>query len=101
MIDHQDKERKLEDLTLKSCQNNVHTYLTTMRENKIEVNTFRKDGTTYNMQRMNTLIFEDFSKTGCKDFLADVKQHKSEWIKYPATFNTAQSMVDLVNLYTK
>ena len=49
---------------------------------------------------MNTLSFDDLSNTGCEEFLVDVKQEKSEWIKDPATLNTVQSIVDLRNLYT-
>ena len=52
------------------------------------------------MQRMNTLIFDELSKTGAKDFLADVKQKNIELIKEPDTFNRAHSMVELMNLYT-
>ena len=70
-----------------------------MQENKVEVNTIRKDGTTYDMQRTNTLIFSNLSKTGHEYFLPDVKRQNSKWIKYPAMFNTAKSMVDLTNLY--
>ena len=100
MIDNQAKERDLEDLTLKACQNNVCTYLTTMQEKKIEVDTIRKDRTTYNVQRMNTLIFDKLSKIVCETFLADVKRQKSKWIKDPVSFNTVQGMADLTNLYT-
>ena len=71
-----------------------------MQEKKNEVDTICKDSTTYDMQRMNTLIFDELFKTGYKDFIADLKCQKSEWIKYPAMFNTSQIMVDLTNLYT-
>ena len=99
VIDHKSKERELEDLTLEACQNNVCTYLTTMKEKKIEVDTICKDGTTYNIQQMNTLILDELFETACKAFLANVKQKNSLWIKDPATFNTEQKMVDLTNLY--
>ena len=49
---------------------------------------------------MNTLSFDDISNTGSEEFLVDVKQEKSEWIKDPATLNTVQSIVDLTNMYT-
>ena len=49
---------------------------------------------------MNTLSFDNISNTGSEEFLVDVKQEKSEWIKDPATLNTVQSIVDLRNLYT-
>ena len=55
---------------------------------------------TYDRQQTNTFIFDELSKTGCKYFLTYVKLHKRERIKDPATFNTAQSMVDLTNLHT-
>ena len=72
----------------------------TTQENKTEFSTICKDGTTYGMQHMNTLIFDELSKTSCEYFLADVRLKNSEWINEPATFNTAQSMLDLTNLYT-
>ena len=62
-------------------------------------NTILKDVKTYEIQRMNTLIFDELSMMGCEDFLATVKWKNSEWIKDPVTFNTAQIMVDLMNLY--
>ena len=70
-----------------------------MQEKKIEVSTIHKYGPTYNIRRMNTLIFDDLPKTGCEDFLRDVKRKKSELIKEPAPFSTAQSIVDFMNLY--
>ena len=44
-------------------------------------------------------MLDHISKTVCKDFLTYLKWKKSEWIKDPVTFNTAQRMVDLTNLY--
>ena len=49
---------------------------------------------------MNTLIFDNLSRTGCQYFLAYVQRQEIELIKYPTPFNTEQSMVDLINLYT-
>ena len=37
VIDHRAKERKMEDLTIASCQDNVRTYLTRMQEMRIEI----------------------------------------------------------------
>ena len=99
MIDHLAKYRELKYLNIEACQNNAYEYLTTIKQKKIEVDSIHKDDTTYNMQRMNTLIFDKLSKTGCEDFLADVEWQNSEWIKDPVIFNTEYSMVDLKNLY--
>ena len=100
MIDHQVKEIELEYLTLEACQKNVRRYLSKIQENKIEVKTICRYGMTYDMQQIHTRIFDEISKSRCEDFLADVKWQKSEWIKYPSTFNKTQSMVDFKNLYT-
>ena len=100
VIDHWYKYIELKDLILEACQNNVRTYLKTMQENNIEVDTIRKDIMTYDMQWMNTRIFDDISKTVCKNFLPDMKQKKNEWIKDPDTFSTAYIMADLTNLCT-
>ena len=99
VIDHRAKYRELKYLNIEACQNNAYEYLTTIKQKKIEVDSIHKDDTTYNMQRMNTLIFDKLSKTGCEDFLADVEWQNSEWIKDPVIFNTEYSMVDLKNLY--
>ena len=66
VTDHWAKEIELEGLTLKARQNNVRMYLTTMQDKKIEVDTTHKDCTTYDMQLMNTLIFDELSNTDCK-----------------------------------
>ena len=100
MIDHRSKERELEDLTLKTCQNNIHTYLKTMQEKIIDFDIIRKDSTTYNMQRMKNLLFDKLFKTRFGVYLEDVKRPKSEWIKYPMSFNTAQKTIHQTHMYT-
>ena len=44
VIGHQSKERKMEDLTMDSCKNNVHTYLTNMQEMRNEIVSLQKYG---------------------------------------------------------
>ena len=46
------------------------------------------------------LTFEQLVKTGCSDFLEDVKLQQSEWIKDSGTFESGQFCVDMINLYT-
>ena len=60
----------------------------------------RKDGTKYDEQRFNTLIFDALKNTKCADFLTDVKTMQSQWIKQPEKFDAQQSISDLTNLYT-
>ena len=99
VIDHRAKERKMEDLTIASCQDNVRTYLTTMQEMRIEIDSLRKDGIKYDEQRFLTLIFDELGKTA-GDFLADVKRQRSEWVKNPNGFDTSSFIADMTNLYT-
>ena len=39
-------------------------------------------------------------KSTCNDFLKNVKDAKSIWIKYPDTFDQATEIRDLIKLYT-
>ena len=43
---------------------------------------------------------EQLVKTGCFDFLEDVKCQQIEWIKDSGTFESGQFCVDMINLYT-
>ena len=61
----------MEDLTIKSCKNNVCTYLTKMQETRNEIDSLQKDRTKYDKQRFLTL-----------------------------TFNTSTFIADMINLYS-
>ena len=78
VIEHQPKESKKEELTIKSCKNHVCTYLTNMQEMRNEINSLRKNGIKYNKQQFLTLIFDNLGKTAGV-FLANVKPQRSEW----------------------
>ena len=74
-------------------------HLTTIQEKCIELDMIRKDGTKYDEQRFNTLIFDALKKTNCADFFTDVKTLQSQWIKQPEKFDAQQSISDMTNLY--
>ena len=46
------------------------------------------------------IMFDKLTKSICKDFLTNVKQAKSSWIKGPKNFDCIHSMIDLTNLHT-
>ena len=89
----------MEDLTIKSCKNNVCTYLTKMQETRNEIDSLQKDRTKYDKQRFLTLTFNELGKT-TRDFLAYVKPQHSEWVKNPSAFNTSTFIADMINLYS-
>ena len=45
-------------------------------------------------------MFTQLEKLTCNDFLANVKDAKSRWIKSPDTFDQATEIGDLIKLYT-
>ena len=59
------------------------------------------DKERFSDQRFNTIMFDQLLKTSCKDFLTNVKQARSYWIKNPKKFDEATAMSDFRNLYTK
>ena len=66
---------------------------TTMETMKILINLMLLDKEEFSDQRFNTIMFD-------KDFLTNVKQARSDWIKNPNKFNQATAMSDFKNLYT-
>ena len=76
VIDHQAKERKMEDLKIKLCENNVRTYLTKMQDMKKNIDSLRKDGIKYDDLKFLTLTLDELGKTS-GDFLLDVKRQCS------------------------
>ena len=101
IVDHRGKERELEELTLSKAGNDVRAYLTKMQEKRNEIDALHKDNVIFDNQGWLTLTFEQIVKTGCSDFLEDVKCQQSEWIKDSGTFNSGQFCLDMINLYTK
>ena len=100
VIEHRAKERDLEELTLAKAGNDVSAYRTKMQENRNEIDALRKDNVKLDNQRWLPITFEQLVKTGCSDFLEDVKRQRSECIKDSGTFNSGQFYVDMINLYT-
>ena len=88
VVDHREKYRELEDLTLAKACNNVRAYLTKMQEKRNEIKALRKDNVKFDDQRWLTLTFEQLFKTGCSEFLEDFKCQRSKWIKDSGTFNS-------------
>ena len=99
VIDHQAKERKMEDLNIKLCKNNARTYLTKMEEMRNDIDSLWKDGIKYDEQRFLTLNFDELCKIA-GDFLVDFKRQSSEWEKNPSAFNTSTFIADMIILYT-
>ena len=71
-----------------------------MQENRNKIYALHKDNAKFDDQMWITLTFAQLVKTGCSDFLEDVKRQRSEWIKDSGTFNSGQLCVDMINLYT-
>ena len=90
----------MEDITLTKCGNNVHTYLTTIQEKRNEINANIPDGEEYPACRFHTNMFTLLEKLTCDDFLTNVKDAKSRWIKSPDTFDQATEIRYLIKLYT-
>ena len=63
VIDHQSKESKMEYLTIKTCENNVRTYLKKMQDMQNEIDSFLKNRIKYDEQRFLTLTFNELGKT--------------------------------------
>ena len=45
-------------------------------------------------------MFDELTKSSCKDLLNNVNQAKINWIKEPGKIDCPQIMIDLTNLYT-
>ena len=76
VIDHLAKERKMEDLTIKSCKNNVRTYLSKRQEMRNEIDSLCKYRINYNKQQFLTLTSKDLGKKA-GDILSDVRRQRS------------------------
>ena len=100
VVDHAIKEQELEDLTITKCGNNVHMYLTTIQEKRNEINANLPDSEEYPNSSFHTNMFTQLEKYTCNDFLTNVKDTKSRWIKSPDTFDQATEIGDLIKLYT-
>ena len=100
VVDHAIKDQELEDLTLTKFGNNMHTFITTIQEKRKEINANLPDGEEYPARRFHTNMFTQLEKSTCNNFLTNVKDAKSRWIKSPDTFDQATDIGDLVKLYT-
>ena len=45
-------------------------------------------------------MFDELTKSSCKDFLTNVNQAKKDWIKEPEKCDCTQSIIHLTNLHT-
>ena len=75
-------------------------YLTTIQEKRNEINDNLPDGEEYPTCRFHTNMFTQLEKSTCDDFLTNVKDAKSRWIKSPDTFENTTENGDLIKLYT-
>ena len=69
-----------------------------MQDKRSKIDALRKDNVKFDDQRWLMLTFEQLVKTGCSDFLEDIKLQQSEWIKDSGTFDSGQFCVDMINL---
>ena len=73
VADHHVKEKELEALTLIGFGNNIHTFLTTMEEKHNDINYLLPGKDEFVAHRFNTIMFDEITKSSCKDFLTNVK----------------------------
>ena len=78
----------------------MQTFLTTMGTMNILINSLLPDNEEFSDKRCNTIFFDQLIKSSCKDFLTNVKQARSDWIKNPQKFDQATAMMEFTNLYT-
>ena len=93
-------KKKLEYLTLLSCNNNVNTFITTMDKICIVINLMLLDKQDLADHRFVKIMFDQLLKSSCVEFLTDINHAKSDWIKNPKKFDYASAMIDFTNLYT-
>ena len=77
VVDHRGKERDLEALTLAKAGKDVRACFTKMQEKRNKIDALCKDNVKFDNQRWLTLTFKQLFKTGCSDFLEDVKRQQS------------------------
>ena len=70
-----------------------------MQEKRNKIDALRKEKIKFDNQRWLTLTFEQLVKTGCSDFIEEVKRQQNEWIKDPGTLNSGQFCVETIKLY--
>ena len=71
-----------------------------METTKILINLLLPGTEVFSDQRYNTIMFDQLLKTTRKDFLTNVKQSRSDWIKNPKTFDQATAQMEFTSLYT-
>ena len=68
VVNHQEKEHKLEALTLVTSENDVRQLLISLQEKRDEIDTLCKDRVKYDVQQLLTLIFDKLMQSSCEDF---------------------------------
>lgn len=102
VVNHAIKEQDLKDLTFVKCGNNDNTYHTTLQEKQNEINANLPGNDEYPIRRFNTNIFIKLEKSTYGDFLTNVKDSKSRWIKCSKRerFGKTTDIGNMSNIYT-
>ena len=99
VVDYSLKEKELENLTLASCDEDVHVYLTSIQEKRNEISSNLPGKEEYPVNRFVTSMFAQLEKSTCDEFLKDVRDSKSKWIKNRETFNVTEEIKGLIKLF--
>ena len=100
VINHREKEKALEALTLLDSDNNVCTFLTRMQDQHDKIDTLQKDGVKYDKQRFLAFMFEKLLETNRPDFQSEVKLARNQWVKNPSATDENNVIARFINLYT-
>ena len=100
VVDYRVHEKKVKDLILLICNNNINTFLTTIEKMRIVINSMFPDKQDFAEHRFVTIMFYQILKSSYKEFFTNVKQAKRDWTENPKNFDCASAMVDLTKLYT-
>ena len=75
-------------------------YLTTIQKKRNEIKANLPDGEEYPACSFHTNMFTQLEKSTCNNFLTNLKEAKTRWIKDPDAFNQATKIGGLIKLYT-
>ena len=100
VINHREKEKALEALTLLDSDNNVCTFLTRMQDQHDKIDTLQKDGVKYDKQRFLAFMFEKLLETNRPDFQSEVKLARNQWVKNPSATDKNNVIARFINLYS-
>ena len=98
VVDYRVHEKKVKDLILLICNNNINTFLTTIEKMRIVINSMFPDKQDFAEHRFVTIMFYQILKSSYKEFFTNVKQAKRDWTENPKNFDCASAMVDLTKL---